>query len=347
MLYDDKNPHGGDVYEGGIELDFSANTNPFGTPECVKRAVSDSLSRLHLYPDPYCRRLTEATAAAEGVGRDRLLFGAGAAELIHAFFGALCPERAMELAPTFSEYSLAMERFGCETVRHALRPEDGFSVTEKLIAAVKRERPEALVLCDPNNPTGRLMDPDMKRELIRVCGRIGCRVLADECFMDMTACGKSLVPEIEEYPWVCVLKAFTKSFGMAGLRLGYAVTADTDLLRAMSRECQQWNISTPAQEAGVAAIGDGTITERTRELIGRERPRLSGGLAALGLTVYPSDANFMLFRGREDLAERLRERRILIRDCSNYHGLEKGFFRTAVKLPRENDRLVYEIGKLR
>ena len=111
MLYGMTNPHGGDIYGGDVRLDFSANTNPFGTPPGVLEAVSRALPDMHRYPDPYCRRLVEKIAAFEGVNQDDILCGNGAAELIYAYCGAVRPKTALEPAPTFSEYALGLLRW--------------------------------------------------------------------------------------------------------------------------------------------------------------------------------------------------------------------------------------------
>ena len=120
MLYQTKNPHGGDIYAGDITLDFSANTNPYGTPEGVRQAIRDCLCRLDRYPDPYCRQLTAAIAAFEGVRPEYILCGNGAAELIRSWCAAVRPRLALELAPTFSEYSLALTQAGCRVERYNL-----------------------------------------------------------------------------------------------------------------------------------------------------------------------------------------------------------------------------------
>ena len=339
MLYNTENPHGGDVYDGGVDLDFSANTNPFGTPMSVKAAIFSCLDGLHRYPDPYCRKLVSAIAEHEGVPKDYILCGNGAAELIYSYCEALAPATALELAPTFSEYSLALERCGCRVFRHYLSCEDGFRVTEKLLMDIERLRPDALFLCDPNNPTGRLMDADLKLRLFDICARLGIKVFADECFMDFTD-GKSCVSQTALSPVLTVLKAFTKSFGMAGVRLGYLISADAELLEKVSLTVQPWNVSTVAQCAGAAALDETDFVEKTKALIEKERPRMAEALSELGLCVFPSNANFLLVRGHEALGAMLRERRIAIRDCSNYFGLSKGYYRIAIKLPEENDLLI-------
>lgn len=342
MLYYEKNPHGGDVYAGDIELDFSANTNPFGTPAGVQAAIKRAVTRLDRYPDPYCRRLVSAIAAHECVPNEFVLCGNGAAELIYSYCEAVRPRKAIELAPTFSEYSLALERTGCDVNRHLLREEDGFRVTERLLSDIEEFRPDAVFLCDPNNPTGRSADEALKTALLETCSRLGVRLFADECFLDFTG-GAGFVPKTAAHPALTVLKAFTKIFGMAGVRLGYVISSDAELLKNMSRAVQPWNVSTVAQEAGTAALGESGFVEKTRRLIEKERPRLAGALSALGLTVFRSDANFLLFKGDPSLGAELKKLGIAVRDCSNYIGLGPGFFRAAVKKPEQNDRLIEAI----
>lgn len=342
MLYNAKNPHGGDVYAGDIDLDFSANTNPFGVPEGVKSAISVCLDKLDRYPDPYCRKLISAIAAHMDVPKGYILGGNGAAELIYSWCEAARPKNAIELAPTFSEYSLALERTGCEVHRHLLREDEGFAVTDRLLSDIEKLRPDSVFLCDPNNPTGRLTDPLLKAELLETCARLGIRLFADECFLDFTG-GKSYVGKASSYPNLTVLKAFTKIYGMAGIRLGYAISSDAELLKKMSRTVQPWNVSTIAQEAGTAALRETGYIEKTKRLIEKERQRLAVELSALGLTVFPSDANFLLFKGDPSLSGELRKHGIALRECSNYVGLGPGFFRTAVKLPEQNDRLIEAI----
>ncbi len=338
MLYESQNPHGGDIYDGSGVLDFSANINPFGAPEEAKRAYLDAADRLHLYPDPYCRALTRAIADFEGVPREYVLCGAGAAELIYAFAHALRPRRYAELAPTFAEYSLPLA--GSKREAYALSEKNGFEADSGLISFIKAVRPEAFFLCDPNNPTGRAMDPDTKLRVLDACGEAGTLLFADECFMDLSDAGASLKPELSRRRNLVILKAFTKSFGMAGLRLGYLLSGNTALLHAVSRQTQPWSVSTPAQMAGCAATGCGGFLEKTRALIRGERPRLASELEKAGLKTYPSNVNFILFRGGGELGRALEGRGVRVRSCANFHGLGPGFYRTAVRLPDENDRLI-------
>lgn len=342
MLYQTENPHGGDLYGRTVFLDFSANTNPLGTPPAVRQAVIDAAELLNQYPDPYCRALVAALADFEQVPEAWILCGCGAAELIFSFCAAVKPRRALELAPTFSEYATALEAMGSAVDRYPLESVNDFSLTAEFFSFLAAGQWDALFLCNPNNPTGQTIPHPLLEEILGLCRKKHIRLFVDECFLDLTDGGRdlSLKPFLRDHPELFLLKAFTKSYGMAGLRLGYCLSADSDLLRAMGRTVQPWNVSLPAQAAGVAALGEREFLRRTRAVIHEERAWLRERLTGLGLQVFPSQANYLLVRGRPDLCEKLLEQGILARSCANYHGLGPEYLRLAVKRHEENETLI-------
>ena len=339
MLYMTKNHHGGDVYGRSMALDFSANVNPLGTPQSVLDAVRDALPQMHRYPDPYCRELVQAIARHENVPPAFILCGSGAAELIYAYCQAVRPRRAVEPAPTFSEYSLALGQTGCTVTRWPLRQENQFDLGHDFTDFVRRTHPDVVFLCTPNNPTGRLVPPQVLSELAELCRRQGIRLFVDECFLDLTEHGRSLTGLLAEIPGLFILKAFTKSYGMAGVRLGYGLSADAGLLHSMSQAVQPWNVSSLAQAAGVAALRDQAFLQRTRQAIAAERPWLTAALRGLGFQVCDSHANYLLFHGPQGLHTALLDRGIAIRSCCDYYGLGPGWYRVAVRLHEENEAL--------
>lgn len=342
MLYQQPNPHGGDFYTHPQALDFSANVNPLGTPEAVRQAAVASLAAIDRYPDPCCRELIVAIARFEGVEESAVLCGCGAAELIFSFCMAARPRRALELAPTFSEYSAALAASGCLVQRWPLKRENSFQLTEDFCTHLAAGNWDALFLCNPNNPTGRLIPPLLLERTADICQQKGIRLFLDECFLDLTDGWprQSLKDRLSRQPGLLILKAFTKSYGMAGLRLGYCLCGDRVLLSSMSRLTQPWNISSPAQAAGTAALSETDFLQRTHTLIREQRPWLFEQLKNLGFEVCPSSANFLLLYSPLPLVERLAERQIAVRDCANYEGLGEGWLRIAVRGPEDNGRLV-------
>ena len=341
MILDKGYGHGGDIYSCPVCLDFSANVNPFGTPEAVKAAVRAAAEDLSAYPDPYCGPLREKLAAVKGVDKDQIICGIGAAELIYQFAAALQPKRALLPVPAFADYESALRGLGCEPTFYTLQRENGFLLTEDILDAIGPKM-DLLMLCSPNNPTGRSVDRGLLLKILDRCRAAGTWLFLDECFYELTDEDKavSLASHLQAEDRVFLLRAFTKAWGMAGLRLGYGLCKNRELLGAMSRLSQPWNVSTPAQAAGLAALDRPDWPCRARELFETEKRFLTEGLAALRFTVLPGDANFLFFSGAPELYEKLREKGVLIRNCANYRGLQPGDYRIAVRTRAENEELL-------
>lgn len=346
MLYQTINPHGGDVYSHPVRLDFSANINPYGTPEAVKAAVRESADRLFRYPDPACRELVHAIARQEQVPEDTILCGNGAAELIYAYALSRRPERALIAAPSFCEYADALRAAGCVPETYFLPESRDFRVDGEFCEFLARWQGNALFLCSPNNPTGLTISGEILEKILHICREKKLELFLDETFLDLTDSGVSAKPWLSAYPGLVLLKAFTKSFGMAGVRLGYCLCGNPELLQAMSRVSQLWNVSLPAQAAGLAALGCDDFRKKALEVIRQQRPVLTRGLKKLGFRVIPSETNFILFESPRELKAPLLEQGIQIRDCSNYPGLRRGWYRIAVKLPEENQVLLAAMEKI-
>lgn len=343
MLYQIQNPHGGDIYGEEVLLDFSANTNPFGTPQGVIQALQTALPNLHRYPDPYCRKLIGAISAHEQVPAEYILCGSGAAELIYSYCEAVHPHTAAMPVPTFSEYALGLKRAGCSIRPFVLGQENDFTLGESFLTYLSEITPDVVFLCNPNNPTGKTIPFSLLKEILSLCSKGGIRLFVDECFLDLSDTGESLKPFLADHPQLFILKAFTKSYGLAGVRLGYCLSSDTELLKRMSAAVQPWNVSALAQVAGVAALLEKSFLRKTKAMIPQERRYLTEMLRSFGFWVCPSETNFLLFRGPEELRQHLKEKKILIRDCSNFDGLCPGWFRIAVRLHEENEALVHGI----
>ena len=339
--------HGGDVYaphlRGTDLLDFSVNLNPLGLPPGVKALFPTLAESCVAYPDPYCRELRRKLSHFEGVAEEAILCGNGAADLIYRTAYALRPHRVLVPAPTFSEYEAASRQAGAEVVHAPLPEDEGFVLDRRFLETLRRVRPELVFLCNPNNPTGRLTSREYLLEIAACCQELGAALMVDECFLDMAEDGESysLKTELERYPNLLILKAFTKTFAMAGLRLGYLLCSDAGLRDRLWAAGQPWSVSAAAQRCGVAALEDTAYWEATRLQLPVLRRELWEALQRLPVTAYPSAANYFLFyTDREGLAEYLLQRGILLRDCSNYPGLRRGYYRTAVRTAPENRRLI-------
>ena len=336
--------HGGYVYGTPVKYDFSANLNPLGMPESVRKAARDAADRSDRYPDPFCGALTARLSGQLKVSGDRIVIGNGADDLIYRIVYALKPKRAVIVTPTFTEYAAALENAGCEITEHRLSEENGFLLDETVLDKLTDDV-DMLFLCSPNNPTGRLIDKDLLDRIVKACER-GIYLVLDECFIELAENGAShSLNAAELNSYTIILRAFTKTYAMPGLRLGYAVFGSKDTAVSVRLAGQHWSVSVPAQAAGIAALGEREYTENARKLIAQERAYLSAGFRALGFKVYPSDANFILCSADDaDKALRLenglRAEGIAIRNCWNFAGLGERFFRIAVRPRIENEALI-------
>lgn len=337
--------HGGDIYSHRQAADFSANINYKGMPDSVKEAARAGVEACIHYPDTACRKLREAIACREQVDVEQVICGNGAADLIFSLVLAKKPKQALLCAPTFYEYEQALRTVDCRIRRYYLRESHGFLLQQDFLQAVTEDI-DLIFLCNPNNPTGVTVNPKLLLQVLKRCREKGTLLVVDECFLDFLEDGEriSMKPYLEKRGGLFIVKAFTKMYAMAGLRLGYGLCGEEKLLEKMYRVRQPWSVSIPAQMAGIAAAGDLEFARESRLAIRKEREFLKEKLKGLGYQSVTGEANYIFFRGPKGLYDTCLEQGILIRDCSNYEGLSEGWYRIAVRGRKENLRLLRILG---
>ena len=336
--------HGGNVYAHPGVLDFSASLNPLGMPPLARRVLVEGVDVFEHYPDPACRELTDAIARFEGVGKGEVLACAGATDAFARICSAVRPRRALTCAPCYSGYEQACVQAGVDLTWHELCCEDGYLLTERFAEHIE-EGVNLVFVANPNNPTGLRAKEEVIRSCLERAREVGALVVLDECFVDLAG-GHGSNALLGEFPNLVIVKALTKTYALAGLRVGYALCSDGGLLSALRDAGQPWAVSVPAQLAGVASLRDVGYLAKSQELVAGERARLGEALQALGLHVLPSDANFLLFEGPEGLHGQLLRCKILIRSCDNFRGLDSRWYRIAVRRPEENDLLVRALERI-
>ena len=346
--------HGGDLVGfteqyGTAPLDFSVNTNPFGLSPKARAALSRAADRACEYPDPLSRNLRRAISEQEQVPVPWIACGSGAADLIWRIALAQKPKHALIPAPTFSEYEAALRFVGCQITHHLLYKESGFRMQADILEAIT-EQVDILFLCNPNNPTGLTIEPTLLQQILERCRAYDVLLVADECFLGFHPQKEqlSMKPQLSAFPNLLILKAFTKLYGMAGLRLGYCLCSDPNLLSRVRDAGQCWPVSVAAEEAGIAALQDTAFVKKTLAWLPPERTRVAAAMTRLGLTVWPGEANYLFFHtDLPNYPQRLAEKGILIRSCGNYPGLSEGYCRAAILLPEQNDRLLAAMKQIR
>lgn len=341
-----KKLHGGDIYRNHVNLDFSVNVNPLGVPEAVEAALYEAIEHCSRYPDISAEKLKNAVRGMLTVPKEYLLFGNGASELFMAIIHGIKPKKVVIPVPSFYGYEYASEAADGEILYYETKEGNDFCLQEDFLS-VLTDDVDALFLANPNNPTGNLMSRERLRAVLAHCKEKEIYVILDECFIEF--CGKecSMLREIDEFSNLILIRAFTKIFSIPGVRLGYLVCSNPLLLEKIGRQLPEWNISGFAQAAGCACAMQTAFVEKTVVYVEKERQFLETGLKRAGFKVFPSNANFLLIYGEQSLYDRLLEKGILIRDCENFKGLSKGFYRIAVKSRKENEDLLVTIGEIK
>ena len=341
--------HGGNIYhyshKYGIPIgkivDFSASINPLGPPKAAVAAIKAAIPSLVNYPDPDSTLIKDALSVYLGVGKDCILPGNGSTELIYLIPRVLRPERALLPVPSFSDYERSLTIAGCSIDYMQLREKDGFRPDMDRFKA-SLSRADIVLLCNPNNPTGTLIEKDIALDMLKMTRKAGAFVVVDEAFIEY-APEHSIVKEASSASGVAVLRNFTKFYGMPGLRLGYLV-ARPDLIKRFSKEAEPWSVNSLAHEAAAAALSDPAYIEKSLSLFRREKDYLYNRLKKIdGVKPCPSSANFILAKidgSADDVVEKLASRGILVRSCSNYKGLNGEYIRVAVKGRRDNRMLL-------
>lgn len=345
--------HGGDIYRNNVDLDFSVNINPIGICEEIKNEIkiNDVFNAAQLYPDSKQECLREQIAEWEGVKAEQVICGNGASELLMAVMHAIRPEYVLVLSPCFSGYERAMRAIEARPVYFDLDESQNFLLGESFLDFLKEftvGKRRMVILTNPNNPTGCKIEKKVLKQVIEICRQNSTYVLLDECFVDFLedADRITLVKELGTYHGLMVLKAFTKFFSIPGIRLGYLLCDSLDLLEKICIQLPEWNVSSLAQELGIKLLEHQEAYRGTPQYISRERTYLTDEIGRVFLEkgrpvrIYPSDANFILLYTDFPLYDALLERGILIRDCSNYRGLKKGYYRIAVRTLEENQTLI-------
>lgn len=353
--------HGGNIYKFSKEIgipferviDFSASINPLGISEKVKAMIKKGLKSLHNYPDPDNRVLREKIGEYHGIDPETIQCGNGSTELIYLIIRALRPKTVLIPQPTFSEYERACKTVGrkVRVVSYRLKREKDFAINpEEFISSLITHHSsrsfDMVFLCNPNNPTGQLIKRD---DVLRIAGaakKLKSYIVVDEAFIDFCP-EESVITDVKNNPYLIVLRSMTKFYGLAGLRVGYGVFP-LHLIERLKRFKEPWTVNTLAQMAAIRAFDDTAYKKATLNLIEMEKRFLEKHFKGLGLRFFSSQANFYLLKidNAGKIQEFLKKKGILVRDCSNFKGLDSSYIRVAVKNRKDNLLLLNAFKKL-
>ncbi len=344
--------HGGNIFAVarslGVSpeeiLDFSASINPLGYAPGVKEALFASFDRIVHYPDSDAGGLRRSLAEYHSLEAGNIAVANGSTELIYLVPRLLKNARGLIIGPAFSEYAKAMALAGMEYSFFLLNPGEDFALSLEALDERLAQGIGILFLCNPGNPTGKLLPLSEVEKILALCHSRGVFAVLDEAFIDFCEAesAKKLVPYNNG---TLLLRSMTKFFAIPGLRLGYAI-ASQEVIARLETLSPPWSVNTLAQLAGIASLADAPYIRRTVDYVVSESSFLAAELAAIpGLLPHPSAANYLLVEVKKGppagiLRDLLLEKRILIRSCANFAGLDDSSFRVAVRTRGENEILL-------
>ena len=339
--------HGGNIHQIKRQnneqkfLDFSANINPLGLNQAIKQAIIDTIDNVIHYPDPEAHNLRLAICKYYKIDPRQLALGNGAAELIYLYTQVSNKKRVLLLAPCFSEYQRASLAADLEINFLYLREETNFKLDYQLLAKTIPED-GIIFMANPNNPTGDLLDNGELEKIIELAALKNSTVFVDESFIDFvegeTASCSYLM---KKYKNLAIIHSLTKIFAVPGLRIGFGLF-NPEIVAKIDKAKDVWNVNCLAQTAGVVALQQFSYVHNTKTQVRQLRDQFCGELQQIkNLKVYPSRVNFILIKLVDWLTApifcaKMRDKGILVRDCSNYPGLTDKFIRIAVRTATEN-----------
>ena len=331
--------HGGEIYDKEIEYDLSVNLNPTPCPEEILNVLKDSVCDVGKYPDIRQIAFRSAVAEAENkllgtalLTKENVIGGNGASELVPSMVRMIKPRNVLLPEPSFYGYKHALKGLPNINVREfLLEEENDFALTEDFLLHITDDT-DLCILANPNNPTGRAVDEKLLEKIIDRCTKTDTWIIINECFLHLSDIAQSAAKYIETTDKLFIVNAYTKLFSLPGVRIGYAISGKENI-ENMGNYLPEWNMSVFAQRAGVKCaeyLLDTDFVQRSKDHIRLYRREISDLLKKQGYTVFPSDTCFVLLKTDNDLYNSLLQKKLLIRDCSNFDGLKKGYYRISV-----------------
>lgn len=344
--------HGGNVEEisriYGINpydlIDFSANINPMGLNNNVKNEMIEALNKIEKYPDITYYNLKKSISEYERISFETILLGNGAAEVIFNIVRGLKPRKVLLPAPTFSEYEEAVLSINGEIEYYNLKEKGDFNLDIELIDALN-ENIDMIFICNPNNPTGVLTRNTFIENIAKKATETKTIVVVDESFLDFLSREEEYTCKalLKKYNNIIIVKSLTKFFAMPGIRIGYGICSNKEYVNLIKRVTVPWSINTVAALGTIRALKEDSYIKESINYVESEKNNLYNSLKDIeGIKVFKPSVNFIMFKifKNINLKEEMLKHNILIRSCSNYVGLDNGFYRIAVRTKSENEKLI-------
>ena len=330
-------------------ISFSANVNPLGVSPLLRSTLASHIDAITSYPDREYTSLRNSIANYCGTDAANVIVGNGSTELISLFIQIEHPKKALIIGPTYSEYEREISLGGGTTLYYPLQESDNFHLDIDDFITHLNESIDLLVICNPNNPTSSCITRSEMRHILDACKRHDIYVMVDETYVEFADNMDEIssVPLTNDYNNIVILRGTSKFFAAPGLRLGYAITGNLDLIKAINTRKNPWTINSLAVVAGEIMFSDTDYIKKTKALISSERARIYKLLKEHpDFKAYEPSGNFILVRilrddlTSQDLFDRAIRQKMMIRDCSTFPFLDNKYIRFCIMNPEDNDRLL-------
>lgn len=329
-------------------VSFSANVNPLGVSPMLGDTLAHHIDAITTYPDREYTALRKCIADYVDTDYENIIMGNGSTELISLFIQIEHPKKALILGPTYSEYEREISLGGGTCLYYPLKEEQGFTLDLTHFTSQLNESIDLLVICNPNNPTSTAITQKDMRTILDICKQNDIFVMVDETYVEFADNYEEInsIPLTTYYNNIVILRGTSKFFAAPGLRLGYAVTGNRDLIKAINTRKNPWTINSLAVIAGEIMFRDTNYIQKTKQLISTERTRMYDAFFKdARFKVYKPSGNFMLVRLLDDnltsemLFDRAIRENMMIRDCSTFPFLDNNYIRFCFMSPKMNDKL--------
>jgi|TARA_B100000959_G_scaffold88399_1_gene93737 threonine-phosphate decarboxylase len=330
-------------------IDFSSNITPLGIPNFVKLIIKKNLDKVQFYPDPKSENVISSLEKYTHLSKSNIVVGNGAIEILYNFCFAFLSKTTKVLihVPTFQEYETAVKLSNCKI--SYFKSLNLSTNIDSFISQIPKNG--CIFLCNPNNPTGKLLSKKELLSIIIVAKKLKTIVFIDECFIELVPkSNESLISYVKKYDNLFILRSLTKSFGLPGLRIGYAC-GSKEIIKILQKIKIPWSVNSLAQDAANAVIKNISHIKKSNLIIQKELKYLEDNISILnGFECISSSTNFILIKTKNDstkLQTKLLKNKILIRDCKNFRGLDNHYIRIAVKSHKDNVKLVKALEKIK
>lgn len=335
-------------------VDLSSNINPLGVSKKIKAELRKYLKYLHNYPDTETKRLKRFISKFHNIRPDMLITGNGITGILNLLMNYIKPDILLLPAPIFPLYERLFLLNNHGSIEYFyLNEEEGFYFdVNKFISLINdlkekflnnNEKRLLIVICNPNNPTGKLIPKEDILLLLKTLNSTNAYLVIDEAYIDFCD-GESVIPYVEENPCLIVLRSFSCFYALPGLRIGYGVLS-SELVDSLQEYMLPWTVNNLAQRAGVIALKDKVYRKEALALIKEEKNFFKKNFLKAGIKFYESDVNFYLIRHEKagEIYRYLREKGILVRYCIDIKGLDSTYLRISIKRHRENSIFFKEL----